>query len=155
LCFATLDGVASPSGRQGQELSSTVPSVINSTYTVTRQTEDHRALIAQNRTDIGFHGVYGLHAVEKGWFGGQPINEMGGIFMSKQAAEHHHKAAEHHEHAALHHKEAAKHHEAGKHEMAAHHAHLARAHHEHATHHAVEAAKAHLQDHGKASPTHA
>jgi hypothetical protein len=76
-------------------------------------------------------------------------------FMSKQAAEHHHKAAEHHEHAARHHKEAAKHHEAGKHETAAHHAHLARGHHEHAMHHAAEAAKAHIEDHGKAKATNA
>jgi hypothetical protein len=82
----------------------------------------------------------------------QPI---GGLSMSKKAAEHHHKAAEHHEHAARHHKEAAKHHEAGKYETAAHHAHLARGHHEHAKHHAAEAAKAHIEEHGKAIPAHA
>jgi hypothetical protein len=97
----------------------------------------------------------GLTCKLKDCFVDQSINQVGGRFMSKKAAEHHHKAAEHHEHAARHHKEAAKHHEAGKHETAAHHAHLAQGHHQHATHHAGEAAKAHIEDHGKASPAHA
>jgi hypothetical protein len=87
-------------------------------------------------------------AQQKDCFVRQSTNHVGGRFMSKKAAEHHHKAAEHHEHAARHHKEAAKHHDAGKHETAAHHAHLARGHHEHAMHHAGEAAKAHVEDYG-------